>query len=532
LYWVAPMDANYRRDEPGKSPMGMDLVPVYEDDQSTTQEVGVITISPDVENNLGVKTVQVTTGNMSKSIDTVGFVKYDEDKLVHIHPRVDGWVEALYVKTEGSRVDKGQPLYSLYSPQLVNAQEEFLIAYKSGNQPLINAAKKRLFALQLSERFINQLEQNQQVSQTVTFYSPQSGVIDGLKIREGFYVKPGNTLMSIAKLDPIWVEAEVFERDAEFVRQNLDVSMIMDYMPEREWSGKVDYIYPTLNQQNRTLRVRLKFANPKHELKPNMFSRVTIHSDLNKASLMVPKEAVIRTGKQDRVVVALGNGKYKSIEVSIGHVGEQYIELLSGVEEGETVVSSAQFLLDSESSKTSDFGRMHHDKKTNSVWMSGIIESVMAEHNMLTISHDEVPEWEWPSMTMDFMVSEDVEMSELVKGQTIHFEVLKKGNDYRVNVVHVRAQPSYSSATVMGIINQIQSNSRVLNISRGPIEKWGREAATMDFVASENIDLTTLSEGQHIKFTFEVREELVVVKIHESYENSPMQEIQSHKGHE
>jgi Cu(I)/Ag(I) efflux system membrane fusion protein len=306
----------------------------------------------------------------------------------------------------------------------------------------------------------------------------------------------------------------------------------MDYMPEREWSGKVDYIYPTLNQQNRTLRVRLKFANPKHELKPNMFSRVTIHSDLNKASLMVPKEAVIRTGKQDRVVVALGNGKYKSIEVSIGHVGEQYIELLSGVKEGETVVSSAQFLLDSESSKTSDFGRMHHDKKTNSVWMSGTIESVMVEHNMLTISHDEVPEWEWPRMTMDFLVSEDVDMRELAKGQTIHFEVLKKGSDYRVNVVHVRAQPSYSSATVMGIINQIQPNSRMLNISRGPIEKWGREAATMDFVASENIDLSTLSEGQHIKFTFEVREELVVVKIHESHENSPMQENQSHKGHE
>ena len=173
----------------------------------------------------------------------MGYVQYDEDKLIHIHPRVDGWIEKLYVKAEGDPVEKGQPLYSLYSPQLVNAQEELLIALKRNNGSLVTAAKDRLKALQLSAGLIKELEQTKKVQQTITFYSPQAGVVDGLKIREGFYVKPGDTLLSIGKLDQVWVEAEVFERDAALIKEGLPVSMTLDYLPGEDWTGVVDYVY-------------------------------------------------------------------------------------------------------------------------------------------------------------------------------------------------------------------------------------------------------------------------------------------------
>ena len=205
LYWVAPMDPNYRKDGPGKSPMGMDLVPVYEGQQGNAENnqgngAGVVTISPNVVNNLGVKTAPVKREPIDSKISTVGYVQYDEDEIVHIHPRVAGWVEKLHVKAEGDRVEKGEPIYTLYSPQLVNAQEELVIALKRKNTGLINGAKDRLKALQLSEGLIQNLEKTLKVQQNITFYAPQSGVVDGLNIREGFYVKPENTLLSICLL--------------------------------------------------------------------------------------------------------------------------------------------------------------------------------------------------------------------------------------------------------------------------------------------------------------------------------------------
>ena len=347
LYWVAPMDSNYRRDKPGKSPMGMDLIPVYEDESSTDDfGPGAVRVAPHVVNNLGVRTAPVELENMHTEISTVGYVQYDEDKLIHIHPRVDGWIEKLYVKAEGDPVEKGQPLYSLYSPQLVNAQEELLIALKRNNASLVTAAKDRLKALQLSAGLIKELEQTKKVQQTITFYSPQAGVVDGLKIREGFYVKPGDTLLSIGKLDQVWVEAEVFERDAALIKEGLPVSMTLDYLPGEDWTGVVDYVYPALNSKTRTLRVRLKFGNPDFQLKPNMFAQVSIHANQADSAIIVPKEAVIRTGKQDRVVLALGDGQFKSIEVTIGRVDKDSIEILSGLNEDDVVVTSAQFLID------------------------------------------------------------------------------------------------------------------------------------------------------------------------------------------
>ena len=357
LYWVAPMDPDYRRDAPGKSPMGMDLVPVYAD-QGEPDEAGTVRISPAVVNNLGVRTERATMKQWSESIRTVGYVTYDEDRLVHIHPRVSGWIERLHVKTEGDPVEVGQPLYELYSPELVNAQEEWLLARKRNNRELMEAASSRLRSLQMSQAFIDSLQKEGVVKQTVTFRAAQSGVVDALGIREGFYVEPGTTLMSIGSLEEVWVEAEVFERQSALVREGMAVTMTLDYMPGREWQGEVDYVYPTLDPVLRTARLRLRFANADRSLKPNMFAQVQILSDSAEAVLTVPREAVIRTGRQDRVVLALGEGRFKSVAITPGRIGSNRVEVLEGLSAGDTVVSSAQFLLDSESSRESDFKRM------------------------------------------------------------------------------------------------------------------------------------------------------------------------------
>lgn len=515
LYWVAPMDSNYRRDKPGKSPMGMDLIPVYEDESSTDDfGPGAVRVAPHVVNNLGVRTAPVELENMHTEISTVGYVQYDEDKLIHIHPRVDGWIEKLYVKAEGDPVEKGQPLYSLYSPQLVNAQEELLIALKRDNGSLVTAAKDRLKALQLSAGLIKELEQTKKVQQTITFYSPQAGVVDGLKIREGFYVKPGDTLLSIGKLDQVWVEAEVFERDAALIKEGLPVSMTLDYLPGEDWTGVVDYVYPALNSKTRTLRVRLKFGNPDFQLKPNMFAQVSIHANQADSAIIVPREAVIRTGKQDRVVLALGDGQFKSIEVTIGRVDKDSIEILSGLNEDDVVVTSAQFLIDSESSKSSDFKRMTHDEVPNSIWMQGEVNSVMTGHRMVNITHGPAEAWDWPEMTMDFNVAENVDVDSLKSGQSLHFEVSKtEDSGYEVTGIHIMSQPEVSFATVSGLINEITLGNRTFNISRGPIEKWDRPAATMDFIVAENIEIADFNVGDNVTFTFEVRDELVITEI-------------------
>lgn len=514
LYWVAPMDDNYRRDKPGLSPMGMDLVPVYANEgaQASTSP-GTITINPAVINNLGVRTAPVQFKAWQQHIETVGYVQYDQESMVHIHPRVEGWVETLYVKSAGDRVSQGQPLYTLYSPQLVNAQEEYLIALKRNNRTVMRAAADRLRALQLSDEFIETLKKQQQIRQSITFYASQSGVVDVLNIREGFYVKPGTTLMSVATLDQVWVEAEVFERDTAFVEIGLPVTMTLDYLPNKQWLGKVDYIYPSLNATTRTLRVRLKFDNPQQQLKPNMFAQISIAAQSQQAQLQVPKEAVIRTGKQDRVVLALGEGQFKSVAVTVGSVDHDFIQIIEGLGKEDVVVTSAHFLIDSESSKNSDFKRMNYDDVNNRVSVSAKVVAIDTKNRILTLDHGAIEAWNWPQMVMDFPVPTSVDMTTLSKNTQYTFDIEKSHNNEYQITAH---SPSLDitpvqSATVTGRVNAINTVNRVVNISRGPITKWQRGAATMDFVLANELNIALLTQGQHITFTFEVRDDLVVV---------------------
>ncbi len=511
LYWVAPMDSNYRRDEPGLSPMGMDLVPVYEQDEENQQGgPGAVTISPAVVNNLGVRTAKAQLKHLKNEVKTVGYVQYNQDQLVHIHPRVQGWVERLFVKAAGERVMLGAPLYTLYSPQLVNAQEEFVLAVNRKNTVLIRAAKARLKSLNMSEDFINKLQTSKQIKQNVTFYARQSGVVDELNVREGFYVKPGTTMMSIGKLDEVWVEAEVFERQAELIEIDSPVTMTLDYLSGQKWVGKVDYIYPTLDAKNRTLRVRLRFDNADHQLKPNMFAQVNIHTKTDKQQLIVPKEAVIRTANQNRVVVALGEGRFKSVAVELGRSDDQGVVVRSGINIDDEVVISAQFLLDSESSKSSDFKRMQQPEITQTVWGKGVINSVMAQHRMVNISHEPIAELDWPTMTMDFTVADSVDFNLLKPSASLHFELREQQQGgYIIEAVHVMEtvhvlEDQSSTATVDGEINHIDASKRIANISREAIEKWNRGPATMDFTFAPAIDLTELKAGQQVRFTFKV----------------------------
>ena len=357
LYWVAPMDSNYRRAGPGKSPMGMDLVPVYAE-QAQGVQPGSVRISPDLVNNLGVRTGLVKKGRLSATVDTVGYVQYDEDQLVHVHPRMSGWIETLHVKAAGDRVRGGEPLYTLYSPMLVNAQEEFLLALRREDTALLQAASDRLAALQVPSAVIDGLRQARQVSQTITFHAPQDGVVDALSVREGMYVEPGMEIMSIGTLEQVWVVAEVFERQASLVEVGDPVTMRLDYLPGRQWQGRIDYVYPTLDLQTRTARMRMRVPNVDDYLRPGMFAQLEIASQPGEAQLLIPREALIRTGTQSRVVLALGEGRFKSVAVEVGRIARQQAEILSGLVENDRIVTSAQFLIDSESSKTSDFLRM------------------------------------------------------------------------------------------------------------------------------------------------------------------------------
>ena len=358
LYWVSPMNASFRSDKPGKSPMGMDLVPVYEDSASADDTPGTVRIAPNIVNNLGVRTDEAVKGQLPSNIITVGYVQYNEDELYHLHPRVEGWIEKLYVKAEGDPVEKGKPVYTLYSPTLVNAQEELLLALDRKNPRLIRAAEERLSSLNVSDRLIRTLRQTRDVQRTITFYAPASGVIDVLNVREGAFVKPGDKVVSIGSLDEVWVIGEVFESQLWAISAGDPVEMTLDYMPGRSWMGSVDYVYPEINLETRTAQVRMRFDNADGMLQPGMFASVDIQGDPSERRTLVPRESVIRTGQTDRVVLALEEGAFKSVNVTTGRVGDKYAEVLEGVVPGDRVVVSAQFLIDSESSKTSDFRRM------------------------------------------------------------------------------------------------------------------------------------------------------------------------------
>ncbi|WP_289030133.1 efflux RND transporter periplasmic adaptor subunit [uncultured Paraglaciecola sp.] len=462
LYWVAPMDPNFKRDKPGKSPMGMDLVPVYKTEKTKETSKGTVEIEPSIVNNLGVKTTEVTLISPSVDIRAFGRVEYAQNLMVHVHARVEGWVETLYVRSAGEFIEKDTPLYDLYSPELVNAQEELLLALKQGNARLIQAAQSRLEALNVPATLVDSLKQTQKVQRTVTFTAPQSGFVNNLQIQEGFFVTPSKTLLSVAPTNQVWVIASIFAEHANFIKEGQKASITSEYFPNTKLSSQVEYIYPSLHYKTKTLQVRFLLDNPGFLLKPEMFVDVFLQLDIAHGSdkhstkvLAVPVDAVIRTGLQDRVVLALEEGKFKSIEVGVGRKLGDYYEITNGLSENDKIVTSAQFLIDSESSITSDFKRMAADedssdtfpaiKKDNqqSAWTLATVNEVFIEDSMLNLTHGPLDTFSMMGMTMDFLVAENLDMTQFKENQDIHVEIVKTASGmFQVKTIHFTEQQS------------------------------------------------------------------------------------------
>lgn len=358
LYWVAPMDPNYRRDQPGKSPMGMDLVPVYADAGSTQGEQPSVRIDPVMINNIGVKTTTVRRGDLPRQINTVGHITPNEHRLAHVHVRSEGWIEELAVHTEGARVSQGDVLFEFYAPALVSAQREYLQALGMQQSGLIAASAERLRALGLDPEQISALRSSRQVQRLIAVRADRDGFVMALNVRHGMYVTPDLMIMSIADLSSVWVDVDVFEQHSAWLQPGQSARMQLPFAPDRIWSGRVDYIYPTLRASSRTLRARLVFDNADLSLKPNMYASVQIDAETLHDVLLVPHQAVIRGADQQRVMLALDGGRFRPAQVQTGVESGDLVQIRAGVHEGERIVVSGQFLLDSEASMDAGLLRM------------------------------------------------------------------------------------------------------------------------------------------------------------------------------
>lgn len=359
-YWAAPMDPTYIRNEPGKSPMGMDLVPVYEEAGEENEPSSTIRIDPVTQQNMGVRMGRVKRKRLSKSIRTFGTITYDETGLYAVNTKFNGWIETLHVDFLGERVKKGQPLFDIYSPDLLTAQQEYLIAVQQqkglnrnapkGADRLLDASRTRLAYWDLTDEQIAQLESAGEIRKTITIFSPASGVVIKKNALKGHYVKAGEHQYEIADLSTVWVDVDVYEYEFPWVHKGMRAEMELAYIPGKRYAGEVLFIYPYLDPKTRTARLRLSFANPDNKLKPGMYANIYLQSILPGKRLVVPQEAVIDSGVRKRVFVSRGKGKFEPREVTIGVEGNDYMfEVIDGLSEGEEIVLSGQFMLDSES---------------------------------------------------------------------------------------------------------------------------------------------------------------------------------------
>jgi Cu(I)/Ag(I) efflux system membrane fusion protein/cobalt-zinc-cadmium efflux system membrane fusion protein len=346
LYWVAPMDPSYISEQPGKSPMGMDLVPVCEQGSAS----GLIAVDPVVRQNMGVRTALVRRGRLERTVRTVARVVADERKLAVVTTKFPGWIETLHVQETGQSVRAGQPLFEIYSPEVVAGQEEYLLAVRQGSRRLAESARNRLLLWDFTAEQVGALDRRGEPSKVMTVFAPHSGFVLHKNALQGAYVMPGEPLYRIVDLSTIWVMADIYEYEVPWVEVGQQAELELAYIPERRFKGTVSYIYPYLDEASRTVRVRLEFPNPDLSLKPGMFGTMRIRSRRHQDAVLVPSEAVLRTGERSLVFLDLGQGRFRPAELELGVSGDGgLVEVRSGLHPGQRVVTSGQFLLDSES---------------------------------------------------------------------------------------------------------------------------------------------------------------------------------------
>jgi Cu(I)/Ag(I) efflux system membrane fusion protein/cobalt-zinc-cadmium efflux system membrane fusion protein len=371
-YWKAPMDPTFIRPAPGKSPMGMDLVPHCPSSGSESGEGG-IEIDPGWVQSMGVKIADVERRDLERHIRAVGRVAYDERRVAHVHTKVQGWIEKLFVEYEGEMVQRGAPLLEIYSPELLATQEELLLAlrYKdattgstnadvrSGGESLFAATRRRLELWDIPEGEIDALIERGEVRKTLTLYAPTSGVVTQLMARHGMEVDSATNLYTIADLSRVWVYADVYEYELPWIEPGQKANVELSYLPGRRFAGEVTYVYPFLDPKTRTARVRLELSNPDLILKPDMFANVEIRAEARKDVVSVPDAAVIRSGKRTLVIVSRGEGRFEPREVVLGlDSGSGWLEIREGLQASERIVTSGQFLIDSESKLQEAFDKM------------------------------------------------------------------------------------------------------------------------------------------------------------------------------
>jgi len=378
LFYRNPMNPTVTSPVPAKDNMGMDYIPVFADNGASSNEpAGTVTIDPVTVQNIGVRTALAERKTLTREVQSVGRVDYDEKLITRLHPKTEGWIGKLRVDETGEPVKKDQILLSIYSPQLVSSQEEYLLALNNmqtlknspfpdirrGAKNLLRSTRERLELLDVPEHQIKKLGRTRKVMKFLHIHSPFDGIVVNIGARDGQFVTPQTELYMIADLSNIWTYVDVYEYELPWIKLGDEADMRLASLPGEEFSGKITYIYPYLNAKTRTIKVRLEFKNPDMKLKPNMFADVNIHASKQVDAVVIPSEAVLRTGTRNAVFVVRGPGKYEPRDVKLGISSDGLVQILEGVTAGEEVVTSAQFLIDSESKLREAAAKMMEAKK-------------------------------------------------------------------------------------------------------------------------------------------------------------------------
>jgi Cu(I)/Ag(I) efflux system membrane fusion protein len=363
LFYRNPMNPEITSPVPAKGEMGMDYIPVYADNGASSAPAGTVSIDPTTVQNIGVRSAPAKKETLSRHLRMVGRIDYDEERLARLYPKTEGWIEKLYINKTGESVKKNTILLEIYSPQLLSSQEEYLLALKNrenlesspfeeiknGASSLVAASRGRLELLDVPERQIRELERTRRIKKTLHIQSPFTGVITHIGAREGQHVTPKTELYRIANLRRVWVYVDVYEDDLAWVRDGDSAEMRLTALPGRVFKGKVATIYPFMEAKTRTAKIRLEFDNKDMALKPEMYANIVLHASRQVDAVTVPAEAIIRSGHREIVFVVKGQGKFEPRHVKLGISAVGKTQILDGLEAGEEVVVSAQFLIDSES---------------------------------------------------------------------------------------------------------------------------------------------------------------------------------------
>jgi len=380
LYYRNPMNPTVTSPVPAKDNMGMDYIPVYADDASDGSVPGTVVIDPTVEQSIGVRTALASRKEISRTIQTVGRVDFDEELLTRLHPKISGWIEKLFVDETGAAVKPDTMLLSIYSPQLVASEEEYLLALKNvetlkaspfpdirqGAENLLRSSRERLELLDVPAHQVEKLKKTRKIMKALHIHSPATGIILRVGAREGQHVTPNTELYAIADLSRVWAYVDIYEYEIPWVRLHDKAEMHLAALPGQTFKGKITYIYPYLDPKTRTNKVRLEFDNTEGLLKPDMFADVSIRASHRVNAIVIPSEAIIRTGRIPKVFVKTGKGRFEPRNVRLGLQTNGETEILEGIKNGELVVTSAQFLIDSESSLKEAAAKMVAPKKADS----------------------------------------------------------------------------------------------------------------------------------------------------------------------